>query len=202
MRIWRAGCTIPRRSSPESLMKLPRPLTDDEVTRARGVPATAPVTSRGPGPFSRNAHGNFGTRPRPGPRAREDRPVELAHHGRSQADRDSLRRDGLHLLPAGRPRGAGDADPAGPARPAPGLARDVQPAVHDARHHHDLPRGDAALGDVLQLPDPAHDRGPGRGVPAAQRDELLGVPGRARSCSTSAGWSTRRPTRGGSATPT
>ena len=80
---------------------------------------------RGPGaqglpprtPINRIGHGNDCPRPASRPRRprREDRPVELAHDGRPQADRDPLRRHRVLLLPARRPRGADHPDPAGPA---------------------------------------------------------------------------------------
>ena len=54
----------------------------------------------------------------------------------------------------------------------------VQPAVHDAWHDDDLPRGHAAVGRVLQPAHPAADRRARRRVPAPQRVQLLGVPAR------------------------
>ena len=56
------------------------------------------------------------------------------------------------------------------------VGRHLQPDLHDARHHHDLPVRHADVGGVLQLPDPADDRRPRRGVPAAERLQLLGLP--------------------------
>ena len=82
------------------------------------------------------------------------------------------------------------------------VARDLQPAVHDARHDHDLPRDHAAVGDVLQLHDSAADRRPGRGLPPAQCVQLLGVSARAACSSTRAGSSGTAPNGAGSATPT
>ena len=55
------------------------------------------------------------------------------------------------------------------------IGRDLQSALHDARHDDDLPRGHAAVGCVFQLPDSAPDRRTRRGVPPPQRVQLLGV---------------------------
>ena len=86
-----------------------------------------------------------------------------------------------------------------------GVGRDVQPAVHDARHDDDLPRRHAAVGGVLQFPDSAADRRARRRVPAAQRVQLLGlsvrlavhelVVARRRWRRTAAGSATRRSRR-------
>ena len=69
-------------------------------------------------------------------RARLD---ELDHDDRPQADRDPLHGHDLRVLPAGRRRGAADAPAARGAEQHAGHARDLQPAVHDARHDDDLP---------------------------------------------------------------
>ena len=55
------------------------------------------------------------------------------------------------------------------ARPEAPVGRPVQPGLHDARRHDDLPRRDAARRGVHELPDPAADRCPRRRLPAPQR---------------------------------
>ena len=82
---------------------------------------------------------------------RRERPLELAHDGRSQADRHALPLHLALLLPRRRHRGADHPRAARAAEQARRVGGDVQPAVHDARHDHDLPRDHAAVGRVLQL---------------------------------------------------
>ena len=57
-------------------------------------------------------------------------------------------------------------------------ARHLQPAVHDARHHHDLPGGHAAERGLLQHRRALTDRRPRRRLPAAERPQLLDLPDR------------------------
>ncbi len=76
----------------------------------------------------------------------------------------------------GGSRGVADPRAARAARPDLPRTRGLQRAVHDARHHDGVPRGDAAVGGVLQLPAAAHDRRARRRVPAPERVQLLGVP--------------------------
>src|SRR5690606_34203251 len=125
------------------------------LKKRTGAPSRAPRRSRVRRSLSGTGHyGNLRSQPRRarfGDPCREDRHLELDHDGRSQADRHHVRRVGLSLLPDRRDRGAAAPDPAGLAREHLPLGRDVQPAVHDARHHHDLPRDHAAQCHVLQL---------------------------------------------------
>ena len=100
----------------------------------------------------------------------------LDHHRRPQAHRHPLRRHRVRVLPLRRRRGAADPAAAGPAERHVPVRRPLQPAVHDARHHDDLPRGHADLGGVLQLLRADHDRRPRRRLPAPQRVQLLDVP--------------------------
>ena len=93
---------------------------------------------------------------------------------------------------------------AGQRRPGRGP---VQPALHDARREHGLPRRDAAERGVLQPDDAADDRRARRRLPAPERLQLLGVPERRLSSSTSASSpgtsstaSSARPTAAGSVT--
>ena len=106
------------------------------------------------------------------------RPARLADHHRPQEDRHSLHGHRLRLLP-GR-RVAGDADPgrADGTWAAGGRRGAVQPAVHDARQHHDVPVRGPLRRRAGQLPDPAADRGPRHVLSPPERAELLAVPGR------------------------
>ena len=125
---------------------------------------------------------------------------ELDHDGRPQADRYPVRGDRLHHVHHGRAGGALHARSAGPSGAGPGQPRGVQPALHDARDHDDLP-GDHADGrGVLQLPDPAADRRTGCGVPEAQRVQLLDLPERRAHPEAQLVPRRRPPTPGGSAT--
>ncbi len=65
--------------------------------------------------------------------------ARLAHGRRSQGDRPALPGHRVRVLPAGRRAGRVDAHSAGPSREHVHRARSVRPAVHDARHHHDVP---------------------------------------------------------------
>ena len=56
------------------------------------------------------------------------------------------------------------------------LAREVQPALHDARDDDDLPGRRAGLGRVRELPRAADDRRARRRLPAHQRLVVLDVP--------------------------
>ncbi len=55
------------------------------------------------------------------------------------------------------------------------VGRQVQPDVHDARHHDGVPVRDADGGSVRQLLHPAADRCTRRRLPATQRPVVLGV---------------------------
>src|SRR5437867_1410068 len=100
----------------------------------------------------------------------------LDHDRRPQADRHPLRRDRVRVLPAGRPRGALDPAPARGTGRARRQRRDVQRALHDARHDDGVPRDHAAQRAVLQLHSPAADRRPRRRLPAPQRALVLDLP--------------------------
>ena len=146
--------------------------------RHRRVPAGAQVTGRtGDSTRMATTADRAGLRAAAEPRSATTRHLELADDGRSQADRDAVpatRRSSSSSSAALEARHhARAAD--GPERHA-RVGRDVQPAVHDARHDDGLPRRHAAVGRVLQLPDPAADRRARRRVPAPQRVQLLGVP--------------------------
>ena len=113
-----------------------------------------------------------------GPRQRDGR---LVHHHRPQEDRHPLHGHRLRVLPAGRRAGPADAGRAGPARPRPGRRVGLQPAVHHARQHHDVPvRGADGL-RLRQLPGAAAAGRPRHGLPPAQRPVLLAVPRAAAS---------------------
>ena len=94
----------------------------------------------------------------------------------------------------------------GRSQPAHRLRRVLQPAIHDARDDHDLPRDHAALGSVLQFPDSAPDRRARRRLPAPECLQLLGLSVRRpvhldpdplrRRLRTAAGSVTRRSRRG------
>ena len=105
--------------------------------------------------------------------------AKLAADDGPQADRDPLHDlDHGLLLPR---RIGGGADPLQPdrARRHDPVSRDLQPAVHHARHHHGvvLP-GARRAGHHRQLRGPA-DAGRARpGVPEAQPAELVSVHGR------------------------
>ena len=97
--------------------------------------------------------------------------------GRPQAARDPLRGHRLLLLPRRRRRGAAHPPAAGPAERHSPVGQPVQPGLHHARHDDDLPGDHAVVGRRSgQLHGPAPDRRPGRGVPAAERLQLLDVP--------------------------
>src|SRR3989454_902392 len=100
----------------------------------------------------------------------------LDHDRRPQADRHPVRRDRVRVLPAGRPRGALDPAPARGTGRARRQRRDLQRALHDARHDDGVPRDHAAQRRVLQLHGPPADRRPRRRVPAPQRALLLDPP--------------------------
>ena len=121
------------------------------------------------------AHSPLGVFARP---ARQDRLALVGEHRRPQEDRDHVRRLVAGLPRHRRRRGAGHPVAAGGARPEAALGRPLQPGLHDARHHDDLPGRHADGRGVHELPDPAADRGPGRRLPAPQRPELLDVPRR------------------------
>ena len=112
-----------------------------------------------------------------GSRRQLQRHLELAHHRRPQAHRRHVWRHCLPLLPAGRIRGAA-------------------PAMQLAQPNGDFLNGDQynrlftmhgttmvfmvvmpMSRGLLQPDDPADDRRPGRRVPAAERVQLLDVPG-------------------------
>ena len=107
---------------------------------------------------------------------------ELADDDRPQADRDPLHRHEPRLL---RHRGAArTADPAPARRPGSGLhhRRQVQRALHRARHGDGLPRRGADPRRLRQLPRAADDRRARHGVPEAERALVLVLPrGRARA---------------------
>ncbi|VWX62851.1 hypothetical protein VARIO8X_60596 [Burkholderiales bacterium 8X] len=101
-------------------------------------------------------------RPAPRRRARGARTRLGAAEGLAQAgggqqhrDRRLLCRHRHDLLRAGRRAGIDDAHPAGGAGQRPDRCRNLQPALHDARHRDDVPVRGA-------------DRRGGRGVPAAR----------------------------------
>src|SRR5216117_3642247 len=98
------------------------------------------------------------------------------HDRRPQADRHPVRRDRVRVLPAGRPRGALDPAPARGTGRARRQRRDLQRALHDARHDDGVPRDHAAQRRVLQLHGPPADRRPRRRLPAPQRALLLDLP--------------------------
>ena len=83
-------------------------VTADE---AKALAPTSALTNNGSGLWQRPHRPATGTR---GRARRADGPVELADHGRPQAHRHPLRRDGVLLLPDWRDRGADDPDAAGP----------------------------------------------------------------------------------------
>ena len=106
----------------------------------------------------------------PAASAYQSGPVRLADDDRSQEDRDHVRHQLVRLL---LHRGASWRSASGPSWPSPGLQfvtdLDVQRAVHDARHVHDLPVRDPDAGGLRQLRRAAPDRRAGHGVPADQR---------------------------------
>ena len=79
--------------------------------------------------------------------------------------------------------------------------RPVQPGLHDARHHDDLPRRHADRRGVHELPDAAADRRPRRRLPPPQRASASGASSSAASSSTRPGSSAAAPTAAGSTTP-
>ena len=87
----------------------------------------------------RRAPGRRRRHPRPQPR-RGHRAARLAHHHRPQEDRPQLHGDGLRLLHARR---RARRDHPGPAVVSPNeqlrQPRHLQPGLHDARQHHDVP---------------------------------------------------------------
>ena len=105
------------------------------------------------------------------------------------------------LLRHRRRRGAAHPPPARPPGQQAALGRPVQPGLHDARRHHGLPRRHADGGRVRELPPAAADRRPRRGVPPAQRLQLLVLPVRRRLLQLVAGSSAAAPTAAGSTTP-
>ena len=106
--------------------------------------------------------------------------VELARHGRPQADRDPLPRTRRALLRRRRDHGAADPNAARPGERALHRARLLQPALHDPRDDDDLPRRRADPRRLRQLPRPADDRRAGHGLPAPERALLLALPLRRR----------------------
>ena len=100
-----------------------------------------------------------------------------------------------------RVRGDDHPPPVGPAGERPRLPGALQPALHDARHDHDLPRDHAAVRRLLQPGHPLAGRRARRRLPPPERLLLLDLPGRRRSSSTSPGSPTPLRTRGGMATP-
>ena len=120
--------------------------------------------------------------PQPARRVRpadgQDRLALLGHHRRPQEDRHHVRRLGAGLPRDRRPRGAAHPVAAGRAGPEAAVGRPLQPGLHDARRHDDLPGRHADGRGVHELPDPAADRRPRRRLPAAQRAQLLDVPRR------------------------
>ncbi len=97
-------------------------------------------------------------------------------HGRSQEARHPLRSDGLLLLPGRRGRGVAHPTATGAAQRPGAVGQRVQPGVHHARHHDDLPRDHAAVGGTGQLHGPPPDRCPGRRLPPHECLQLLAVP--------------------------
>ena len=98
------------------------------------------------------------------------------HHDRPQEDRDHVPLHGPRLLPAGRRRGAADADPARRAGQHVPDAREVQPDLHDARDDDDLPGRRPGVGGLRELPAAADDRRARRRLPAPERVVVLDVP--------------------------
>ena len=99
----------------------------------------------------------------------EDRPAGLARHGRPQENRFSLRLLRADFLSHRRIRGAAHPHAVDGAEQQRADVAAVQHAVHDARHHDDLSRGDAAVGRVLQFYHAAANRRARRGVSAPER---------------------------------
>ena len=98
------------------------------------------------------------------------------HDDRSQEDRDHVPVHDPRLLLPRRGRGAAAAHPAGVAGEHVPLPREVQPALHDARHDDDLPGHRAGLGRIRELRGAADDRRARRRLPAHQRLVVLDVP--------------------------
>ena len=131
-----------------------------------------------------------------GVRVETDRAVELAHHGRPQAHRHPLPLHRARVLPDRRPRGA--------AHPHP--ARGPEQHLVSAEMYNQLftMHGTTMIflaimplsRRVLQLHDPAADRRARRGLPAAERLQLLGVPVRRAVPQRRASCSARRPNGG------
>ena len=152
------------------------------------------------------AHGNDCPRPASracgGPR-REDRPVELDHHRRPQADRHPLRRHRVLLLPARRTRGAAASASSSSRADNTFIDPDTYNQLFTMHGTTMIFLAIMPLSvAVLQLPGPAHDRRAGRGVSPAQRVQLLGLPAGRPVPQRRASSSARRRTRAGSATPT
>ncbi len=115
---------------------------------------------------------------RPPRRARGERLDELDHDDRSQADRDHVHGPHVRVLLPRRHRGADDPPAAGGAEQHAGHARNLQPAVHDARDDDGLPVRRADDGGPGELLPAADDRRARHGLPAPERALLLAAAGR------------------------
>ena len=107
-----------------------------------------------------------------------DRYLVVDNHDRSQAYRRPLWRHRVRDVLLRRHRGDADSRPAHEAGAESDLSRNIQSAIHDARHDDDLPWRNAAVGGLLQLRRSAADRRSRRRVPQAKRVQLLDVPRR------------------------
>ena len=165
----------------------------------------------GPSRHDRHPHGRTEEHHRGDHRAPPGRPrlpqhpVRLGDDDRSQEDRDHVPDQ---LVPLLLPRRAARPGRARRARPAGSAVRDrpdLQRAVHDARHVHDLPVHHPDAGGLRELHRAAPDRRAGHGLPADQRavavDAAAGRHPAAAELRTggsaAAGWTSYAPARRG-----
>ena len=131
------------------------------------------------------------------PGAATARLLGLAHHRGPQVDRQALHRHRVRLLPARRARGGGDA---AAARAAGEHGRSAPTAYNQLFTMHGTTMmflfAVPVMTAVGTLPRAADGRHAQRGVPAAQRLRLLGLPDRRRCSCTSASSSNTGPDAG------
>ena len=145
-------------------------------------------------------HARRATRPDPRAAARDDRQVQLGHHGRPQEDRDHVRDARALLLRGRRDRGALHPAAARAARRHDPERGALQRVLHDARHHDGVPARDADRGRVRQLPRAAHDRRAATSRSPASTCSGSGSSPSAACSSTRRSRSAARPTAVGSVT--